>query len=98
MAPCPLHGDLTRICQALVFADEATRELAAARLLERATTVESVLGHVVDWETAARTFVRAFESELGLTFEEGKVSTSEQARAKELVREKYSHPSWTERS
>ena len=94
----PLHGDLTRICQALVFADEATRKLAVTRLLERATTVESVLGHAVDWETAAHTFARAFESELGLTFEEGVVSASEQARAEELVREKYAHPSWTERS
>jgi len=94
----PLHGDLTRICQALVFADEAARERAAVRLLERATTVESVLGRVVDWETAAQAFVRAFESELGLTFEEGEISASERARAEELVREKYAHPSWTERS
>lgn len=94
----PLHGDLTRICQALVFADEAAREQAAVRLRERAATVESVLGRVVDWETAAQAFVRAFGSELGLTFEEGEVSASERARAEELVREKYAHPSWTERS
>ncbi|MBI3173650.1 MAG: lipoate--protein ligase family protein [Chloroflexi bacterium] len=94
----PLHGDLTRICQALVFADAAAREQAAVRLLERATTVESVLGRVVDWETAAQAFVRGFESELGLTFEEGEVSASERARAEELVQEKYAHPSWTERS
>lgn len=94
----PLHGDLTRICQALVFSDEATREQAAVRLLERATTVESVLGRVVDWETAAQAFVHAFESELGLKFEEGDISKSEQARAEELVQEKYAHLSWTERS
>ncbi len=94
----PLHGDLTRICQALVFADEGAREQAAVRLLERATTVESVLGRIVDWETAAQAFVHAFESELGLTFEEGEVSASEQARAEELVKDKYAHPSWTERS
>ncbi len=94
----PLHGDLTRICQVLVFVDEAAREQAAVRLLERATTVESVLGRVVDCETAVQAFVRAFENELGLTFEEGEVSASEQARAEELVREKYAHPSWTERS
>jgi lipoate-protein ligase A len=94
----PLGGDLTRICQALVFADESAREQAAARLLTRATTVESVLGHAVDWETAAQAFIHAFESELGLTFEEGEVSKSELARAEELISEKYAHPSWTERS
>ena len=40
----PLTGDLTRICQALVFENEAARENASKRLLERATTVESALG------------------------------------------------------
>lgn len=94
----PLGGDLTRICQVLVFTDESARKEAAARLLARATTVESVLGHPVDWETAAQAFIHAFESELGLTFEEGEVSKSELARAGELVTDKYAHPSWTERS
>jgi lipoate-protein ligase A len=93
----PLHGDLTRICEALVFADESARQEAASRLLTRATTVESILGRVVGWETAAQAFVRAFEAELGLTFEPGELSAAELARADELVKEKYAHPSWTER-
>jgi lipoate-protein ligase A len=88
---------LTRICEALVFADESARQEAAARLLTRATTVESILGRVVDWESAAQAFVRAFEAELGLTFELGELSAAELARADELVKEKYAHPSWTER-
>ncbi len=93
----PLTGDLTRICQALVFKDEAAREEAARRLLERAATVESVLGRRVSWERAAQAFVEAFEAELGLRFERGELSDSESRRADELVREKYDHPSWTER-
>ena len=44
----PLTGDLTRICQALVFPDESARETAMQRLLARATTVKSVLGREVD--------------------------------------------------
>lgn len=93
----PLTGDLTRICQALVFEDESARENAAKRLLERATTVESALGREVGWETAAQAFVRAFEAQLGLSFERGELSESESRRADELVNEKYDHPSWTER-
>ncbi|HVN16811.1 MAG TPA: lipoate--protein ligase family protein [Anaerolineales bacterium] len=93
----PLVGDLTRICQALVFTDETARAQAAARLLARATTVESVLGRAVGWETAAQAFVHGFESELNLKFEEGELSTSEATRAEELVHTKYAHPSWTER-
>ncbi|MFN8412268.1 MAG: lipoate--protein ligase family protein [Anaerolineales bacterium] len=94
----PLHGDLTRICQALIFKDEAARERAAQRLLERATTVETVLGRRVSWEVAAQAFVRGFESELGIQFERGEMSASELKRTDELVKEKYAHASWTERN
>jgi lipoate-protein ligase A len=112
----PLTGDLTRICQALVFKDEAAREIASQRLLTRATTVESVLNTIrpersrrtnaihtsttlsVDWETAAQAFVRGFEVQLGISFENGVLSQSEEKRAAELVEKKYAHPSWTEKS
>jgi len=94
----PLTGDLARICQALIFKDEAAREIAAQRLLTRATTVESIIGVETDWETAAQAFVRGFEAQLGIHFERGEVSRSESERAEELVKEKYANPTWTERS
>jgi len=93
----PLTGDLTRICQALVFENESARANASRRLLARATTVESALGGAVAWETAAQAFIQAFEAQLGLCFERGELSDSESSRAEELVREKYAHPAWTER-
>ena len=93
----PLVGDLTRITQALAFADESVREDAATRLLARAATAESALRRVVAWDDAARAMVRAFEAELGIQFERGELSPVELSRADELVREKYAHPSWTER-
>ena len=93
----PLTGDLTRICQALVFENESARENASKRLLERATTVESALGRGISWETTAQAFIHAFEAQLGLSFERGELSESESRRAEELVKEKYDHPSWTER-
>jgi lipoate-protein ligase A len=85
----PLTGDLTRICQALVFESETAREEASNRLLTKATTVESVLGRAISWETAAQAFMHAFETQLGLCFEKGKLSESESRRAEELVKEKY---------
>ena len=93
----PLKGDLARICQVLTFENEAAREAAAVRLLTRATTVESALGRVVDWDTAAQAFVGAFEAQLEITFERGELSSSESSMAERLVDEKYNHPSWTER-
>ena len=93
----PLTGDLTRICQALVFETETARIGASKRLLGRAPTVESALGRTVSWETAAQAFIQAFETQLGLGVERGDLSAAEAQRAEELVREKYAHPSWTER-
>ena len=93
----PLTGDLTRICQALVFENETARADASKRLLARATTVESALGRAISWETAAQAFIHAFEAQLGLSLERGDVTESESRRADELVKEKYIHPSWTER-
>jgi lipoate-protein ligase A len=93
----PLHGDLTRITQALVFGPNGARERAAGRLLARATTAESVLGRVIGWEDAAAAFRLGFETELGLRFEDLPLSEGEESRAQELVREKYARASWTER-
>jgi lipoate-protein ligase A len=92
----PLTGDLTRICQALIFKDEAARENAAQRLLTRAATVFTC-GVETDWETAAQAFVRGFEAQLGIRFQRGEMSQSESKRAEELVEEKYASPAWTER-
>ncbi len=93
----PLEGDLTRICQVLVFADDLARQAAAERLRGRATTVASALGRVVDWEAAAQAFVDGFESALGICLERSELIASEISRTEELVREKYGHPAWTGR-
>ena len=93
----PLTGDLSRICQVLVFENETARQDAATRLLARATTVESALGRAVSWETAAQAFIQAFESQLGLCFEKGDLAETEAKRTEELVKEKYDHASWMER-
>lgn len=93
----PLTGDLTRICEALVFKDESARKNAAQRLLARATTVQSVTGVETDWETAAQAFVKGFEAQLGIRFERQQLSQSESERAEELVNQKYANSTWMER-
>lgn len=93
----PLTGDLARICEALVFENETARAEASKRLLARAATVESALGRVISWETAAQAFIHAFEAQLGLNVKGGELSESESKRTDELVKEKYAHAVWTER-
>jgi lipoate-protein ligase A len=93
----PLVGDLRRITDVLVFADDAGRQRAGERLLARATTVETPLARAVSWDEAAQAFISGFETELGLRLEKGDLSESEARRAGELVEQKYNHPSWTQR-
>jgi lipoate-protein ligase A len=91
----PLTGDLTRILQVLAFPDEATRERAAVRLLERATTAESCLGRLVSWDGATQAYATGFYEELSIDLRRGELSDVEHRRAEELVETKYAHPDWT---
>lgn len=93
----PLTGDLTRITQGLRFADQASRQTAAQRLLQRALTVETALNQVVSWQQAARAFVNAFESVLELELQPGDLSPYEIQRAHELQAIKYAASEWTNR-
>jgi len=90
----PLTGDLARIVEVLSFPDEDARRRAAVRLLERATTVASVLGQPLSWGQAAEAFRSAFQDVLQLEFQPGTLTDTEVARAEELVRVKYSRPDW----
>ena len=51
----------------------------------------------VTWDEAARAYVEAFESVLGLKLHKGEMSRDEITRADELVRVKYAQPAWTEK-
>ena len=94
----PLTGDLTRIIQVLTFPDEDSRTHAAERLLLRATTVETVLERKVTWNETAEAIITAFGSVLALQLQPGYLTAEEKTRTEELVRVKYGHSSWTEKS
>jgi len=86
----PLTGDLTRICEALAFADEAARERAKERVRARAITLEGALGQTVSWERAANAMKHGFCEALNLEFETGELSGTELAHARHLRSIKYS--------
>jgi lipoate-protein ligase A len=93
----PLTGNLERITEALVFADEPARLTAAKSLFQRAATVESVLGRPVSWNDAAQAFICAFEEKLSLDLQEGVLSESEQKRIEMLICDKYDNSEWMKR-
>ncbi len=94
----PLHGDLGRITLGLRFPDISARQIAATRLLERAATLESLLGVRLPWSQAARAFQAAFTEALDLDLQPGEMTDEEHALAEQLVREKYRGDDWTRRA
>ncbi len=93
----PLYGDLARITRVLVFASEISRRQAAERLLQRAATLEQVLGSALDWQTAAQAFASGFEQALNLELLTSPLTPGESERANQLVQEKYGNQAWTGR-
>ena len=93
----PLYGDLTRITQVLTFDNEDKRQVVADRLLARATNIEMAINRHVSWDEATEAFISAFSETLNLQLEPAELSPFELIRADELIKEKYAHPSWTER-
>ena len=93
----PLTGDLGRICAVLVFASEAERQAARARLRQRAATVAEVLEAEVTWPQAAAALAQGFAEVLNLDLEEAPLSPREIALAAQLRQEKYSTAAWNNR-
>ncbi len=93
----PLTGDLRRVTEALYFPNAESRQIAAEKLLMRASTLESALGQEIAWDAASKSFIHAFETVLGIRFKRRDLSPSEKNRASELIQKKYAHPDWTER-
>lgn len=93
----PLYGDITRICDALVFASDAARQVARQRVADRATTLQSALGQRIEWQTVADVIAEAFATEFDLHLEPASLGPEEAARAAELAHETYSSAAWTHR-
>lgn len=90
----PLYGDITLICDALSYASEKERRIAKASVAQRATTLESVLGKVMKWESIADVIKRGFEDTFGIKFEEGELNNFEQSSLTQLLAHRYQNSAW----
>jgi lipoate-protein ligase A len=91
----PLVGDLSRITQVLHYSTPDQRELAAAQLLQKATTVESVLRRDVSWEESAQAFKIGFQNALNVILTESNLLPSEIETAQQLEQTQFGNPEWT---
>ncbi len=90
----PLTGDLARICDALAYADEDTRDAAREQVHQRALTLQEALGQELDWGTVAEAIHGGFTSAFDLIFSESRLSPVEEAEALQLEREVYASDEW----
>jgi lipoate-protein ligase A len=93
----PLHGDVTRLVEVMVFEDEGRRDAFRAHLAQRATTLEAALGRRVTFWEAAAVLLDGLNSVLEVDFDEQPLSPAELALAKEIQAEKYGSDAWTRR-
>jgi lipoyl(octanoyl) transferase len=93
----PLYGDVSRICEVLAFPDDAVREMARERVLERATTLVDALGCVVTWEEAAQAMTEACEVTFSIALDETTLTSAEIDCADELHATRYATDEWNRR-
>jgi lipoate-protein ligase A len=91
----PLCGDVSRICEGLVFADETARRKARKRVLERATTLSDALRRSVSWDEAAQAVIGAFGKTFDVSLSDSTLTRGEALRALELRETRYANDGWT---
>ena len=90
----PLYGDITLICDALVYETETERQLAKESVAERATTLESVLGETISWDDAANWVARGFAETFDIDFTMGELSEHEIELGNNFLDERYLNEDW----
>ncbi len=94
----PLYGDIARITEALVYANEAERAESAARVRQRAATAQDGLGRAPSYAEAAAAFIAGFAEALNIELVEGELSAEEEAAAAEWEAQRYASAAWMERA
>ncbi len=92
----PLHGDLNRILEVLIFPNEERvrqREL----LPQRATTLAQALGQTLSFETVAAALAQGFAQQLNLDLRQQPLNDYEQELSRRLRSNQYANENWLKR-
>lgn len=93
----PLHGDIGRILHALCVKPPEKRAKMEARLRQTATTLETTLGHRMEFNEVAAALQSGFSAALSLTLEEAPLTAKEWERVRAIRAEKFANDAWTRR-
>jgi lipoate-protein ligase A len=93
----PLHGDITRVCEALDFPSQEDRKKAGRKLKASAATLSNLLERIPTWSETADAIIEGFASALDFTFVRSETTTNEVERAEELVVSRFANQAWLQR-
>lgn len=91
----PLTGDIARICDGLVYSDDAARESARWQVRERALTLADALGRELTWQESAAALIDAAADTFEVMLVSNDLSQTEISAADRLEQEIYTSDSWT---
>lgn len=89
----PLHGDIGRIVDALVFESDYSREEARGQVRARALTLADALGDEVPWHDVANAMRRGFENVFDVSWLENHVI--DERDVSRLLADRYGSDVWT---
>ncbi len=92
----PISGDISRIVLALSATSQENEDNLRNKVLQRATTIKSILNRVISWEACSQAVISGFNS-IGINFIPGELSELETLSIKQLHAEKYANSEWTNR-
>jgi lipoyl(octanoyl) transferase len=93
----PLTGDIARICDALAYPDEATRDAAREHVRERAITLQDACGQLIPWDQTAEALANGFIETFDLYLNHESLSNSEQQSAQHFAETLYWTQEWNAR-
>jgi len=93
----PLTGDIARICDALTYSDEDSREIARVQVRARAITLHEACGQLIPWEDTAQALANGFKETFDLYLTHDSLSISEQQNAQHFSETLYWTQEWNAR-
>jgi lipoate-protein ligase A len=94
----PLTGDLTRICDALYFADDEARHIAKQKVMQRAITLQDALGYSVSWDDATHAIVQGFITTFDAEFIIANLTPDEYQHAQQIAQTVYADADWMKKA
>ena len=91
----PLTRDLARITEVLHYRTPEERGQAANQLLQKAATVETLLGKEVSWDEAAQAFQTGFQKVLNINLIDSGLTVKEKEQAALMAKTQFGNINWT---